>query len=108
MKQIYQLLIRTLALACTITYAVLHTTYIGYLHEVQEKSLSKIYPFVQSVIISNTNYSKFKTLYNESSISFIEDPTYCKHSDLRKLMHPELIMSDQYIVRDLDKGNLQR
>jgi tubulin polyglutamylase TTLL1 len=36
----------------------------------------------------------------------IEEPSYCIESDTLKLLHPDILLSDQYVVRDLDKGNL--
>lgn len=58
--------------------------------------------------MANTNYSKWKEKYNESTLNFIEEPSYCLESDLLKYMHPKLILEDQYILRDLDRNNLQR
>ena len=58
------------------------------------------------------NYNDFK----ESSLNMIEEPSYCIESDtlvqiykyIQKLLHPDILLEDKYVVRDLDKGNLQR
>lgn len=44
--------------------------------------------------MANTNYSKWKEKYNESTLNFIEEPSYCLESDLLKYMHPKLILED--------------
>lgn len=59
-------------------------------------------------MIRQTNFSVFKPRYNETPLNFIEDPSYCLNSDKYKLIHPIVMMEDRYVVRDLEKNNLQR
>jgi tubulin polyglutamylase TTLL1 len=56
--------------------------------------------------MQNTNYSAFKPRYNETPLNFVDDPYYCLHSDKLKLVYPDMILEDRYVLRDLDKNNL--
>jgi tubulin polyglutamylase TTLL1 len=94
--------------AAVITYAVLHTTYIEHLHMLDDKEMQSILPYIHSIVIRHTNYTQFRTRYNETPLNFIEDPSYCLNSDKYKLLHPSVILEDRYVVRDLEKNNLQR
>ena len=59
-------------------------------------------------MITATNYSHFKPRYNDTPLNIIEDPNYCHNSDMVKLIHPKVMLEDRYVLRDLDKDNLQR
>ncbi|CAD8132232.1 unnamed protein product [Paramecium pentaurelia] len=79
-----------------------------YHDSIQKKLKTHYVPLLQTFMMDNTNYSKFKQAYNESSLNMIEEPSYCIESDTLKLLHPDILLEDKYVVRDLDKGNLQR
>ncbi|CAD8076688.1 unnamed protein product [Paramecium sonneborni] len=102
---IYKLLLAIIIL----TYIYVTIVPICDYHDNMQKKFKTHYvQLLQTFMMDNTNYSKFKQAYNESSLNMIEDPNYCIESDTLKLLHPDILLQDKYIVRDLEKGNLQR
>jgi tubulin polyglutamylase TTLL1 len=100
--------VRLLALILVIYASIILNKVVEKQHEDFQKDMVTIYPYIQNTVIYNTNYTSFKTKYNESQLSIVDSPEYCKESDVMKLLHPDLILYDKYIIRDLDSNNLQR
>ncbi|CAD8137738.1 unnamed protein product [Paramecium pentaurelia] len=75
---------------------------------ISKKLKTNYVPLMQTYMMDHTNYSKFKQSYNETYLNMIEEPSYCIESDTLKLIHPDILLQDKYIMRELDKGNLQR
>lgn len=97
-----------IALAAVMAFTHMHITTLIAVHKEDAALVGRILPYLHNIMHSNTNYSKFRPQYNETPLNFIDDPSYCLKSDQLKIMHPDILLEDRYVVRDLEKNNLQR